>query len=212
MHLTQKKILNLLTDEPLKNVSMRQVGRLVGVDHPQMIKHHLEQLEIKGLAKYDSNEKTLTSLRSTSEEGSLLTLPVYGSATCGQASDLAEDNMEGYIKISKSLISNSDEVIVLRASGDSMNRSEVNGEKSIDDGDYVIIDTKQKSPENKDYIVSIIDGMANIKRFILDKENKQIVLMSESTKNYPPIFIGEDELGEYSICGKVIQVIKKPNY
>jgi hypothetical protein len=53
----------------------------------------------------------------------------------------------------------------------------------------------------------VIDGMANIKRFILDKENERIVLKSESTQDFLPIFIHKND--QYQISGRVIDVIKK---
>ena len=53
-------------------------------------------------------------------------------------------------------------------------------------------------------------GMANIKKFFLDRENRQVVLMSESTKDFPPIYIHEDD--EFMVNGKVVQVIKKPRF
>lgn len=212
MHQIQKKILLLVANQPLSNISIRQIGLLVDVEHPQAIKHHLEQLEIKGLVKYDRDSKTLSSLQNAVSENDLLTLPIYGSANCGPAMKFADNYIEGYLRISKSLLKKTADVIILEASGDSMNMAKVNGKQNIEDGDYVVIDTKQKNPESGEYIVSVIDGMANIKKFILDKDNHQIVLMPESTKNYSPIFIGEDELESYSICGKVVQVIKKPKY
>ncbi len=55
--------------------------------------------------------------------------------------------------------------------------------------------------------MSIIDGMANIKKFHRDKANKQIALVSDSTQRSPPIYIHEDD--DFMINGKVVQVIKK---
>jgi SOS-response transcriptional repressor LexA len=50
--------------------------------------------------------------------------------------------------------------------------------------------------------------MANIKKYIFDEENNQIVLVSQSSKDIPPIYIHEDD--SFMVNGKVIQVIKKP--
>ena len=87
-----------------------------------------------------------------------------------------------------------------------MNNANIN-RKNIEDGDFVIVDAEQKSPEPGQYIVSIIDEMANIKKFVPDPQNKRIVLKSESTKEYLPIFIHEND--NYHVSGKVIDVIKK---
>lgn len=210
MHFIQRKILDLVAVKPLENISVRQIGFLVGVNHPQQARHHISQLEKKGLLTYDKTNKTIKAIKPSRDEEGLLALPIYGAANCGSATHFADNFVEGYLRVSKTLLTKSSGVIIIEASGDSMNRARVNRGKSIDDGDYVVVDTTQKLPESGDYIVSIIDGMANIKKFIQDEDNQQIVLMPESSKNYPPIFIGSDELENYSICGKVIQVIKKP--
>jgi len=65
-----------------------------------------------------------------------------------------------------------------------------------------------KTPENGEYVLSVIDGLANIKKFYLDQEHQQVMLVSESTKDYPPIIIGENEIGQYVLSGKVVEVIK----
>ena len=59
-------------------------------------------------------------------------------------------------------------------------------------------------------VLSVISGLANIKRLTEDKANKQIVLQSESSQFFPPIHIHEDDLDEYLVNGKVIEVIKQP--
>lgn len=49
--------------------------------------------------------------------------------------------------------------------------------------------------------------LTQLKKFI-EKDN-QIILISESTKDYPPIYIHKNDFAKYMINGKVIQVIKK---
>jgi repressor LexA len=88
-----------------------------------------------------------------------------------------------------------------------MNRASVDG-KTIEDGDYLIIDSEYRNPRNGDVILSIIDDMANIKKYVWDEVNNQVLLMSQSTKEIPPIYIHEDD--SFMINGKVIQVIKRP--
>lgn len=79
---------------------------------------------------------------------------------------------------------------------------------AIEDGDYVIVDSGNINAKNGDYVVSVIDGLANIKKYLWDNKNLRILLVSESTHNYPPIFIHEDD--NFLINGKIIQVIKNP--
>ena len=90
-----------------------------------------------------------------------------------------------------------------------MNKALVDG-KTIEDGDYLIIDTERRTPRTGEIVLSVIDDMANVKRYIWDEKNNQVVLASDSTQNIPPIFIHEDD--SFMINGTVIQVIKSPKF
>jgi len=60
------------------------------------------------------------------------------------------------------------------------------------------------------YVLSIIKGMANIKKFIFDEVRNRILLLSESTQDYAPIIIHNNDFDNYMVNGQVVQVIKKP--
>lgn len=202
MHELQKKLLEATNYISLKGLTLREIGNLVGLKHPQMIKHHLTQLVKNGLL--DSRYRPIPVGQAANS--SLLNIPILGSANCGEATRLAVENLEGYLRVSPSLIptKRNENLFALKAIGDSMNKAKM----PIEDGDYVIIDETNVQPTNIDYVVSIIDGSANIKRFYFDKDKNLIYLLSESTKNYPPIVINSDN--SFSINGKVVAVIKKP--
>lgn len=209
MHPIQKRILQFASGKELPPLSLRGIGRLIGEDSAQKIKHHLGQLERKGLLVYDRSHKTLSAVKGKGSKGaSLIPVPILGAANAGPATLFANENLEGYLKVSSKLIPRR-RVFAIRTEGNSMNRANV-GEKNIEDGDYVIIDPQTKNPRNGDYILSVIDDVANIKRYYFDRKNNQVVLMSESTQNYPPIYIHPSEAPDYMVNGKVIQVIKKP--
>ena len=70
---------------------------------------------------------------------------------------------------------------------------------------------EDRNVKTGDYILSIISGLANIKRFTEDKIHRQVVLQSESSQFFPPIHIHEDDMDEYLVNGKVVEVIKQPN-
>ena len=87
----------------------------------------------------------------------------------------------------------------------SFNKADVGGKK-IERGDFVIVCCENTSPHDGDYVVSVIDGMANIKKYRLDKDNSRIALLSESTQEYSPIFIHKDD--DFKISGKVVGIVK----
>ncbi len=140
---------------------------------------------------------------------SLIALPILGTANCGPATIYADQNIEGYLRVSGKLLTKKKDIFAIKASGYSMNKANINGE-SVEDGDYVIVDPSYRSVKNGDYVLSVIDGMANIKRYFDDKPHKRIILLSESSASFSPIFIHYDDLDSYLVNGKIIQVIKKP--
>lgn len=205
MHKIQEKLLNIIERKNLAGMTLREIGNLIEEKSAQKIKHHLTQLSNKGFIIYNPTKREVRKAREISKEG-FVSLPIVGAANCGPATIFADENITGYLKVSKKLAPRGGKLFVLRAEGDSMNQANING-KNIEDGDFVIVDSQQKSPETGYYIVSIIDEVANIKKFVHDRKNKRIILQSESTKEYLPIFIHEDD--RYEVSGKVVGVIRK---
>ncbi|HET7289946.1 MAG TPA: S24 family peptidase [Thermodesulfobacteriota bacterium] len=186
-------------------------------ESPQKIKHHLLQLQKKGfliidrakgmMERTDTKPSWATGL--LHKTNLLFSIPIVGTANCGPATIFAEENFQGFLRVSSRLIGRSrpDGLYAVKAGGSSMNRVNING-GSIDDGDYVIIDGNDLTARDKDVVVAIIENKATIKRFIYDKNNYQIVLRSDSSFDYEPIYIHPED--EFRISGKVIGVIKNP--
>ena len=212
IHPIQGKLLVLSAEYALEKMSLRQIGRLIGVSHPQKVKYHLEKLEQNGMfGKYRKHRKArnVPAFLKPRAEGEFISIPILGSANCGEATIFAEENLEGFLKVSPKVIVDKKQLFVLRAEGNSMNKADVYG-RNIEHGDYILVDGGNKTPRSGEYVVSIIEGMANIKKFVRDAENNEIILLSESTEDYPPIYIHEEDLPSYKIVGTVIQVLKPP--
>jgi repressor LexA len=211
MHQTQKDLLSLSRNVNLADKSLREIGALIGVDHPQQVQHHLKQLQKKGFLVHDQTKNQIVNVnRKLTRERQFINIPIVGAANCGPAQLMADENIEGYLKLSRSMIRNKD-VIAIRAEGDSMNKAKIDG-GPIQTGDYVIVDYKQQAPSHGDYVLAVIDGAANIKRYYDDKSNGQVMLISESTYDYPPICIHESDYSDLMINGKVLKVVKQPKF
>ena len=205
MHKLQEKLLKTIDRENLSGMTLRKIGGLIGEVSAQKVKHHLTQLSKKGFIIYSPANREIKRVPELSK-GGFVSLPIVGAANCGPATIFADENVTGYLKVSKRMAPRGGKLFVLRAEGNSMNRASVNG-KNIEDGDFVVIDAEQQNPEPGQYIVSVIDEVANIKKFVSDTKNKRIILKSESTMDYLPIFIHEDD--KYTISGRVIAIIKR---
>lgn len=215
MHKTQTMLLDLAKRQNIGKMSLRQIAGLVGVENsPQLVKHHLLQLEKAGLIQLNHSEGIIKAVKrglseSNTANPTIYSLPIVGAANCGDATIFAEERIMGHLKISSSMLPRKkQDLYVLTAEGNSMNKAKLEDGKTIENGDFVIVDSSYRNPKNGDIIVSVIDGMANIKQFTLDKKNKTIVLQSESTEKHLPIFIHEGD--NYEVSGKVVGIIKNP--
>ena len=219
MHSIQEKLLELSKKQNLAKVSLREMAKLIAMpDEPaQKIKHHLQQLQKKGFLSIDRAKGLMNRAGSTStitrdfagKNSSLFSIPIIGTANCGPATVFAEENFQGFLRVSSKLVGRSRPtgLYVIRTDGSSMNRAKIN-DRFIEDGDMVIVDGNSKSPRENDVVLAIIDGNATIKRFIDDRDNGQIVLKADSSFDYDPIYLHPDD--DFQISGKVIAVIKKP--
>jgi len=213
MHKLQKKILDLASRKNIGSLTLREIGEEIGATHPQRVKHHLEQLFKKGFLKENKEKNTITRIEQGKEGELFYSIPILGSANCGQALTFAEEAYEGFLQVSKEILpkQKNNKYFAVKVTGNSMNRAKIQG-KQLEEGDYAIVKASQGSPDfyNNKYVLSVINGMANIKKFKKDGKNQRLLLISESTKDYPPIVIHTEDFEDYLVNGHVVEVIKKP--
>jgi len=210
VHKIQRSILDLASKKDLGRMTLREIGECIGEEHPQKVKHHLGQLKLKGFLTAESKPETPSAGGFKLNKLGLLSIPILGAANCGEAQMYADESFEGFLQVSPGMVPRKKGLFAIKAVGSSMNRANVGG-KTIEDGDFVIVDRTDRKPKDGDYVLSIIGGQANIKKFIRDRENNQVILLSESSQELPPIYIHPQDLPDYMINGKVVRIIKKPH-
>ena len=212
MHIIQKQLLDLIaTHEDFGLYSLRKIAEMIGATgKPQTAKYHLLQLEKDGLIQMNLESGVIKLVKRGYAKASMspiYSLPVVGSANCGPATIFAEQNIDQYLKISSSLLPrNKSNLYAIIADGDSMNKAEVEPGKTIESGDFVLVESEYKNYKKNDIVVAVIDGLATIKRYREDKQNNMIILEADSTHKYLPIFIHEGD--DFQISGRVVGIIK----
>jgi SOS-response transcriptional repressor LexA len=219
MHPIQEKLLALSKTENLAILSLRGMAHKIGMpnESPQKIKHHLLQLEKRGFLSIDRGKGLMDKADSKPTwakglldvKSRLFVIPIIGTANCGPATVFAEENFQGYLRISSKLVGRSKPtgLYAIKADGSSMNRAAIKG-KSVEDGDYLIVDKESTDARTGDVVLAIVDSKATVKKFINDRANDQVVLVAESSVDYAPIYLHADD--DFTINGKVIGVIKRP--
>ncbi len=209
LHIKQQLILSMLeSGKDLGAMTLRGIAEDIGAPgKPQIAKHHLDQLEKRGLIQMNLKENFIKLVKKGYNKpvvSPLYSLPVMGSANCGSPTIFAEQNIEKYLKVSSSrLPRNKKSLYVLIASGSSMNDVSIDG-KNIENGDFVLVDSNYKDYKDGDVVVAVVDGLATIKIYF--KRGDEIILKPKSTEDHLPVYLHEDD--EFAFNGKVVGVIK----
>lgn len=120
-------------------------------------------------------------------------LPILGSVKAGLPA-IAEQSIEDYVSVPRTIIRNDMDGFLLKVKGDSMIDADIH------EGDLLICQI-QATAKNGDIVVAVINNEATVKRFF--HEGKRIRLQPEN-KKYKPIYVECD----FMINGKVVGLIR----
>jgi repressor LexA len=141
---------------------------------------HVTALKKKGYIRQGSKRSRTMEIVRTGEEDredAFINIPILGTVAAGRPI-LSEENQEGSVCLSLSLLKKGKQYFAVKVRGDSMEGA------GIMDGDTAIIE-KRNVVSNGEIAVAVIDEAATLKRFF--KESNRIRLESENPK-YPPIY------------------------
>lgn len=196
--LKQEQILKFLIDFLDNNPyppSYREIASGVGIKSTNSVKKYLDTLEDKGLIRrHDYKNRSIEIVKKDySSAKDLISVPLIGKVAAGSPI-LAFENIEDEFIISKSVFGTSQELFMLKISGDSMI------EIGIDDGDYVVV-KKQNTAENGEIVVAYLEGYATVKNFYKDGNT---IRLQPQNPLYQPIITTN-----CTILGKVVGCIKR---
>lgn len=144
------------------------------------------------------------SARGTVIRDFMVKVPIYGMANAGSPTLVAEQNLEGYLPVSKRIVG-SRKVFAVKVSGDSMNLATIHG-SAIESGDYVVVDSGDRQFSPGDKVLAVIDGLATIKVFGTEGERIKLSPLS-SNLDHQPIYLSEGD--DAFINGKIVDIVKK---
>ena len=212
MNPIQKRLLELADTVDLGKETYYNLSKRLGVDHPFKVKFALTQLEKNGYLFRNRKTGSITKVTNEGKFSGLISIPFYGEVNCGTALAFADDTIKSYLQVSPSVITtkNFSKIFALKAVGWSMNRANIGG-RPVQDGDYLLVERVEPHQiNNGDYTISVIGGAANLKRFYKDDLEERLLLVSESSEEYPPIIISSqdaDDLSEYYPIARAVEVV-----
>jgi SOS-response transcriptional repressor LexA len=163
LHPIQKQLLQLAREDLLEGLSLREIGSIIEVDHPQKVKYHLSELENKGFIKISPTTGKIDYITSSLKD--FLQLPLYGMAQCGSDGLFAEENICETIPFPSQLLKGipQENLFLVRAQGNSML-------PKISEGDLVVVQHKNYA-QNDDLCLVLAEEEPRIKQVLHIDEN-----------------------------------------
>jgi repressor LexA len=192
----QRRILEVIrafTGEHGYPPSVREIGERVGLSSSSTIHAHLKALERRGLISRDPTKPRALRSAGTPAIPETIVLPVLGRVAAG-VPITAQEDVEGEFVISREFAPRASDAFMLRVQGDSM------VEAAILDGDLILV-RPQRTAENGEIVVAMLDGEATVKRFY--RESGRIRLQPEN-RAMAPIYASDVE-----IVGRVEAVVRR---
>ena len=169
--------------------SVREICKECNIKSTATAHSYIAKLQDRGYLNKTNNKKRSMTIGKSSG----VSIPLIGTVTAGQPI-FAYENYEDYYTFPTGEF-RGDELFMLRVEGTSMI------DAGIMNGDKIIV-RRQKTAENGEIVVALVDDSATVKRFF--RRDGQIVLHPENEALSDMIF----QDGEVSILGKVIGLIR----
>jgi len=154
---------------------------------------HLTALKKKGLLKQGDKKSRTIELVKNGETDNFEEIPVLGNVAAGRPI-LSNENMDGCIKLDRSMLKNGKKYFALRVRGDSMEGA------GIMDGDTAVIE-QQEIVRNGEIAVVMLDEAVTLKTFY--QESARIRLQPENSR-YSPIYCS----GDLRILGRLAHIVR----
>jgi repressor LexA len=195
----QRQVFEFITrsiDERGYPPTLREIGAHMRIRSTNGVNDHLKALERKGwITREDLKSRALRPVETSAH---VVEIPLVGRVAAGQPL-LAEENLEGTVKVDRFFIGQTREVFALRVQGDSMI------EDGIHDGDFIFV-RKQLTADKGDTVVAMIDGEATVKRYYPEGD---VIRFQPANSSMEPILVRRRDFRTVNLIGVVVGVYRK---
>ena len=195
----QREILDFLgayIEERQYAPSFEEIAQHFSFSSLATVHEHLTNLEQKGFIRRSHNESRSIEIVPEPGHASATELPLLGQVAAGVPIEAV--TTQETIAVPDDLIPRRGSSYVLRDRGDSMI------DEQIQDGDFVVVNSRNTA-ENGEMVIALIDGTsATVKKFY--REPGGWIRLQPANENVPPIRVQEDQM---LVQGIVVGVIRK---
>ncbi len=186
LHKNQKRLLELLKNSMDMQLTVRDIQERLGFSSPNLVQHHINQLETKGFIKrnpYNSRDFQILKI----PDSDISYINIYGLAQCGPNGLFLDGNPIDSIPISTKILGfNPEQAFIVKAKGKSM-------APKINEGDLVIVKRINNNlANNGDIIVCINDGMALIKKIKFPQNSTSQIILESINSDFSPFIANKN--------------------
>jgi len=193
----QKEILDFITrflDQKGYSPSLVEIGAHFGLSSVATVHKHVDNLRKKGLVRKTWNANRSLELTPAAMGVRAIRLPLAGRVSAGFPIEAVEERE--VIAVPEDMVGGGD-CFVLQVRGESMI------DEQIRDGDYVVLEKRQR-PQNGSVVVALIDGHeATLKKFYKEGDTVRLQPANLALK---PISVPAEKV---RVQGVVIGVLRK---
>jgi repressor LexA len=195
----QREILNYLTAYTERNgyaPSFDEIAENFEYNSLATVHEHLSNLERKGYIERSFNESRSINILPTEAAPRAIELPLLGAVAAGMPIEALED--QETVTVPDMLVGRSGRHYVLRVRGMSM------VDEQIRDGDFVVVNERQRA-DNGETVIALIDGSgATVKKYYRERDGR--IRLQPANEHLQPMYVNEDNL---RIQGVVVGVLRR---
>lgn len=195
----QKEILDYLEEylgEHGYAPSFEEIARRFTYSSLATVHEHLENLRRKGYIRKTYNESRSIELMPAGARPAAAELPLLGTVAAGVPIEAIQE--QETIAVPEDMLARSGNNYVLRVRGESMI------DEQIRDGDYIIVNSRQRV-ENGEMVVALVDGeSATVKKFYREADGR--IRLQPANPTMPPLFYEAEDI---VVQGTVVGVIRR---
>jgi repressor LexA len=195
----QREILTYLTSYSEQNgfaPSFEEIAENFSYSSLATVHEHLTNLQRKGYIKRSYNESRAIEIVPSEPRSRSVDLPLLGSVAAGFPIEAIEANET--MAVPDSFIGRTGNHFVLRVRGNSMI------EEQIRDGDFVVINERQRA-DNGEMVIALVNGTsATVKKYYRERDGR--IRLQPANETMAPIYVHENDV---SIQGIVVGVLRR---
>jgi repressor LexA len=195
----QREILNYLTlyaEQHGYAPSFEEIAEHFSYNSLATVHEHLSNLERKGFIKRSYNESRAIEILPSELSPRSIELPLLGAVAAGVPIEAIAHGET--IAVPDSLVHKSGNHYVLRVRGNSMI------EEHIRDGDFVVVNERQRA-DNGEMVIAMLHGnSATVKKFYRERDGR--IRLQPANETMAPLYVHENDV---TIQGIVVGVMRR---